>query len=102
MAIFADILVIKADLHTLFGMAAGIAVITGLICFVLKLYSRARYSPPRHYANAGLPPPILFASETGVYFLSIHILSPLNTHVNFIISSINVRHLDFIIYNYII
>ncbi|XP_065334235.1 uncharacterized protein LOC135935670 isoform X3 [Cloeon dipterum] len=60
-----DILVIRTDLHTLFGMAAGIAVITGLLCFVLRLYSRARYSPPRHYANAGLPPPILFASETG-------------------------------------
>ncbi|CAB3379544.1 Hypothetical predicted protein [Cloeon dipterum] len=61
-----DILVIRTDLHTLFGMAAGIAVITGLLCFVLRLYSRARYSPPRHYANAGLPPPILFASETGI------------------------------------
>ncbi|KAF4522721.1 hypothetical protein B566_EDAN010927 [Ephemera danica] len=60
------ILVIKTDMNTLFGMAAGIAIITGLICFVLKLYSRARYAPPRHYANANLPPPILFASETGI------------------------------------
>jgi uncharacterized membrane protein YagU involved in acid resistance len=58
-------LIIKTDVNTLFGMAAGIAVITGLICFVLKLYSRARYAPPRHYANANLPPPIMFASETG-------------------------------------
>jgi len=56
---------LTTDLSALFGVATGLAIFTALICFVLKLFSRARYSRPRHYANANLAPPILFSSETG-------------------------------------
>ncbi|XP_011497800.1 PREDICTED: uncharacterized protein LOC105362146 [Ceratosolen solmsi marchali] len=63
----ADLVLIATDLPTLLGVASGIAVLTGLICFVLKLFSRARYTRPRHYANAGqAPPPMLFSSDTGI------------------------------------
>jgi hypothetical protein len=57
--------ILTTDVPTLFGVATGLAIFTALICFVLKLFSRARYSRPRHYANANLAPPILFSSETG-------------------------------------
>lgn len=58
-------MILTTDVPTLFGVATGLAIFTALICFVLKLFSRARYSRPRHYANANLAPPILFSSETG-------------------------------------
>lgn len=58
-------MLLTTDVPTLFGVATGLAIFTALICFVLKLFSRARYSRPRHYANANLAPPILFSSETG-------------------------------------
>ncbi|XP_033610547.1 uncharacterized protein LOC111872356 isoform X2 [Cryptotermes secundus] len=61
----ADLVILTTDVPTLFGVATGLAIFTALICFVLKLFSRARYSRPRHYANANLAPPILFSSETG-------------------------------------
>ncbi|XP_068081838.1 uncharacterized protein [Anabrus simplex] len=60
-----DQVILNTDVPTLFGVATGLAIFTGLICFVLKLFSRARYARPRHYANANLAPPILFSSETG-------------------------------------
>ncbi|XP_033610548.1 uncharacterized protein LOC111872356 isoform X3 [Cryptotermes secundus] len=60
----ADLVILTTDVPTLFGVATGLAIFTALICFVLKLFSRARYSRPRHYANANLAPPILFSSET--------------------------------------
>jgi hypothetical protein len=63
--IFTDLVILTTDVPTLFGVATGLAIFTALICFVLKLFSRARYSRPRHYANANLAPPILFSSETG-------------------------------------
>ncbi|GFG35572.1 hypothetical protein Cfor_00065 [Coptotermes formosanus] len=62
-----DLVILTTDVPTLFGVATGLAIFTALICFVLKLFSRARYSRPRHYANANLAPPILFSSETGQY-----------------------------------
>ncbi|KAJ9595537.1 hypothetical protein L9F63_013302, partial [Diploptera punctata] len=61
-----DLVILATDVPTLFGVATGLAIFTALICFVLKLFSRARYSRPRHYANANLAPPILFSSETGI------------------------------------
>jgi hypothetical protein len=63
--LFSDLVILTTDVPTLFGVATGLAIFTALICFVLKLFSRARYSRPRHYANANLAPPILFSSETG-------------------------------------
>ncbi|XP_023313575.1 uncharacterized protein LOC106659243 isoform X2 [Trichogramma pretiosum] len=64
----ADLVLIATDLPTLLGVFSGIAVFTGLICFVLKLFSRARYTRPRHYASAAGHPgaPILFSSDTGI------------------------------------
>lgn len=56
-------MVLTADLPTLLGVITGIAVLTGLICFVLKLFSSNRYPHPRHYANANLAPPLLFSSD---------------------------------------
>ncbi|XP_057331690.1 uncharacterized protein LOC130671663 isoform X1 [Microplitis mediator] len=61
-----DLVLISTDMSTLLGIASGIAVLTGLMCFVLKLFSRARYSRPRHYANANHAPPMLFSSDTGI------------------------------------
>ncbi|XP_014603065.1 PREDICTED: uncharacterized protein LOC106786332 isoform X1 [Polistes canadensis] len=61
-----DLMLITTDIPTLLCIASGIAVFTGMICFVLKLFSRARYSRPRHYANANHPPPMLFSSDTGI------------------------------------
>ncbi|XP_014206490.1 uncharacterized protein LOC106638005 [Copidosoma floridanum] len=62
----ADLVLISTDLPTLITVACGIAIFTGLICFVLKLFSQARYTRPRHYANAGHPPPMLYSAETGI------------------------------------
>ncbi|KAK0174180.1 hypothetical protein PV328_007289 [Microctonus aethiopoides] len=59
-----DLVLITADMPTLLGIVSGIAVLTGLICFVLKLFSRARYTRPRHYADANHAPPMLFSSDT--------------------------------------
>ncbi|KAL6263169.1 hypothetical protein P5V15_005971 [Pogonomyrmex californicus] len=61
-----DLVLITTDLPTLLCIASGIAIFTAMICFVLKLFSRARYSRPRHYANANHAPPMLFSSDTGI------------------------------------
>ncbi|XP_046407469.1 uncharacterized protein LOC124172104 [Ischnura elegans] len=61
-----DLVLLTTDVPTLLGVASGLAVFTALICFVLKLFSRARFARPRHFANANLAPPILFSSETGI------------------------------------
>ncbi|XP_076650892.1 uncharacterized protein LOC143357991 isoform X4 [Halictus rubicundus] len=60
-----DLVLITTDIPTLLCIASGIAIFTGMICFVLKLFSRARYTRPRHYANANHAPPMLFSSDTG-------------------------------------
>ncbi|XP_043461782.1 uncharacterized protein LOC122498216 [Leptopilina heterotoma] len=60
-----DLVLIKTDFPTLLGIAAGLAVFTFLICFVLKLFSSTRYTRPRHFANANHAPPMLFSSDTG-------------------------------------
>ncbi|XP_046740686.1 uncharacterized protein LOC124408064 isoform X3 [Diprion similis] len=61
-----DLVLITTDVPTLLGVASGLAIFTALICFVLKLFSRARYTRPRHYANANHAPPMLFSSDTGI------------------------------------
>ncbi|XP_072760256.1 uncharacterized protein [Anoplolepis gracilipes] len=61
-----DLVLISTDLPTLLCIASGIAIFTAMICFVLKLFSRARYSRPRHYANTNHAPSMLFSSDTGI------------------------------------
>ncbi|XP_018340169.1 PREDICTED: uncharacterized protein LOC108747283 isoform X2 [Trachymyrmex septentrionalis] len=61
-----DLVLITTDIPTLLCIASGIAIFTGMICFVLKLFSRPRYSRPRRYANANHAPPMLFSSDTGI------------------------------------
>ncbi|KYN05449.1 PREDICTED: uncharacterized protein LOC108771656 [Cyphomyrmex costatus] len=61
-----DLVLITTDIPTLLFIASGIAIFTAMICFVLKLFSRARYSRPRHFANANHAPPMLFSSDTGI------------------------------------
>ncbi|XP_076295561.1 uncharacterized protein LOC143216421 isoform X3 [Lasioglossum baleicum] len=61
-----DLVLITTDIPTLLCIASGIAIFTAMICFVLKLFSRARYSRPRRYANANHAPPMLFSSDTGI------------------------------------
>ncbi|XP_058126287.1 uncharacterized protein LOC131281551 [Anopheles ziemanni] len=61
-----DMASITADLPTLFGVTSGIAVLAGLICMVLHLFSKTKYPRPRHFGDANLAPPILFSSDTGI------------------------------------
>lgn len=42
------------SLSTLFGVVAGITLLSGLICFVLKLFAQSQYPRSRHYANANV------------------------------------------------
>ncbi|XP_034248374.1 uncharacterized protein LOC117649592 [Thrips palmi] len=60
-----DLVLLTADLPTLLGVATGIALFTGVICFVLRLFVGGR--PRDHFANANLAPShILFSSDTGL------------------------------------
>ncbi|XP_055687892.1 uncharacterized protein LOC129792633 isoform X1 [Lutzomyia longipalpis] len=59
-----DMAAITSDLPTLLGVTTGIAVLAGLICMVLHLFSKAKYPRHRNYADASLPPPILYSSDT--------------------------------------
>ncbi|XP_065075092.1 uncharacterized protein LOC135698860 isoform X3 [Ochlerotatus camptorhynchus] len=59
-----DMATITADLPTLFGVTSGIAVLAGLICMVLHLFSKTKYPRPRHFGDANLAPPILYNSDT--------------------------------------
>ncbi|EDS27885.1 conserved hypothetical protein [Culex quinquefasciatus] len=59
-----DMASITADLPTLFGVTSGIAVLAGLICMVLHLFSKTKYPRPRHFGDANLAPPILYNSDT--------------------------------------
>lgn len=55
-----------SDLPTLLGVTSGIAVLAGLICMVLHLFSKNKYPRHRgHFADTHLPPPILYSSDTG-------------------------------------
>lgn len=63
---FADMAQLKSDLPTLLGVTSGIAVLAGLICMVLHLFSKNKYPRHRgHFADTHLPPPILYSSDTG-------------------------------------
>ncbi|GAB0094226.1 uncharacterized protein DMENIID0001_094860 [Sergentomyia squamirostris] len=57
---------ITSDLPTLLGVTTGIAVLAGLICMVLHLFSKTKYPRHRNFGDANLPPPILYSSDTGI------------------------------------
>lgn len=57
--------VLVSDLPTLLGVTTGIAVLAGLICMVLHLFSKTKYPRHRNFADANLPPPIMYSSDTG-------------------------------------
>jgi hypothetical protein len=59
-----DIENLTADLPTLLGVTTGIAVLAGLICLVLHLFSKTKYPPSRHFGDAHFGPPI-YSSDTG-------------------------------------
>ncbi|XP_059615758.1 uncharacterized protein LOC132261159 isoform X4 [Phlebotomus argentipes] len=61
-----DIAAITSDLPTLLGVTTGIAVLAGLICMVLHLFSKTKYPRHRNFGDASLPPPILYSSDTGI------------------------------------
>ncbi|XP_076254195.1 uncharacterized protein LOC143192590 isoform X7 [Rhynchophorus ferrugineus] len=60
--------VITTDFSTFAGVLSGIAILSGLICFVLHLFNQNLYGSGgrRHrFGNANLAPPILFSSDPG-------------------------------------
>ncbi|KAF5275944.1 hypothetical protein FQA39_LY00740 [Lamprigera yunnana] len=61
-----DVDILKTDFSTLAGVLSGIAVLSGLICFVLKLFNQNRYSRPHRFGNANLAPPIFFSNDAGI------------------------------------
>ncbi|XP_071055537.1 uncharacterized protein [Onthophagus taurus] len=61
-----DAVVMTTNFSTFAGVLSGIALLSGLICFVLKLFNQNLYTGRHRYGNANLPPPILFSSEAGL------------------------------------
>ncbi|XP_055856845.1 uncharacterized protein LOC129919809 isoform X4 [Episyrphus balteatus] len=61
-----DIDELTSDLPTLLGVSTGIAVLAGLICMVLHLFSKTKYPRHRNFGDANLPPPIMYSSDTGI------------------------------------
>ncbi|XP_053953511.1 uncharacterized protein LOC128860211 isoform X1 [Anastrepha ludens] len=59
-----DLKELNSDLPTLLGVTTGIAVLAGLICMVLHLFSKTKYPRPRNFGDANLPPPIMYSSDT--------------------------------------
>ncbi|XP_055856843.1 uncharacterized protein LOC129919809 isoform X2 [Episyrphus balteatus] len=59
-----DIDELTSDLPTLLGVSTGIAVLAGLICMVLHLFSKTKYPRHRNFGDANLPPPIMYSSDT--------------------------------------
>lgn len=57
--------VLTSDLPTLLGVTTGIAVLAGLICMVLHLFSKTKYPRHRNYADASMAPPIMYSTDTG-------------------------------------
>lgn len=65
-----DVVIITSDFTTFAGVLSGIAVLSGLICFVLHLFNQNIYGSRHHrhrFGNANLAPPILFASDPGEF-----------------------------------
>ncbi|XP_066139123.1 uncharacterized protein [Euwallacea fornicatus] len=63
-----DIQVMTKDFSTFAGVLSGIAILSGLICFVLHLFNQNLYGSGHHrhrFGNANLAPPILFSSDPG-------------------------------------
>ncbi|XP_057651284.1 uncharacterized protein LOC130890897 isoform X2 [Diorhabda carinulata] len=63
-----DVVVITSNFSTFAGVMSGIAILSGLICFVLHLFNQNMYGTRhnRHrFGNANLPPPIMFSSDPG-------------------------------------
>ncbi|KRT80592.1 hypothetical protein AMK59_5769 [Oryctes borbonicus] len=60
-----DLVVMTTNFSTFAGVLSGIALLSGLICFVLKLFNQNMYTGRHRYGNANLPPPILFSSDAG-------------------------------------
>lgn len=58
--------VLTADLPTLLGVTSGIAVLAGLICMVLHLFSK--YPRNRNFGDANIPPPIMYSTDTGTKY----------------------------------
>ncbi|KAH0822022.1 hypothetical protein GEV33_000769 [Tenebrio molitor] len=59
-----DLVVMTTDFSAFAGVLSGIAILSGLICFVLRLFNQNMYGPRRHrFGNANLAPPILFSSD---------------------------------------
>lgn len=71
----ADMSTLTSDLPTLLGVTTGIAVLAGLICLVLHLFSKNKYPRHRHFNDAHLPPPIMYSSDTGTTHAAEHRLS---------------------------
>lgn len=66
---------LTSDLPTLLGVTTGIAVLAGLICLVLHLFSKNKYPRHRHFNDAHLAPPIMYSSDTGTTHAAGHRLS---------------------------
>ncbi|CAG9769659.1 unnamed protein product [Ceutorhynchus assimilis] len=81
-----DVQVISKDFSTFAGVLSGIAILSGLICFVLHLFNQNLYGSGhrRHrFGNANLAPPILFSSDPGSRrpsIASIHSASSLRSY----------------------
>jgi hypothetical protein len=65
------------------GVTTGIAVLAGLICMVLHLFSKTKYPRTRHFADAHHGPPIMFASDTGKLHVSLKLLNGFNVWLVF-------------------
>ncbi|KAH8350349.1 hypothetical protein KR067_000380, partial [Drosophila pandora] len=70
-----DLSELSSDLPTLLGVSTGIAVLAGLICMVLHLFSKTKYPRSRNYGDASIAPPILYSSDTGIP-LTVHSARP--------------------------
>ncbi|XP_037091407.1 uncharacterized protein LOC119111707 [Pollicipes pollicipes] len=49
---------LEPDTPTVVGLLAGLALMSCLICLVLRLFYRARHARARGYGDASLPPPL--------------------------------------------
>ncbi|KAL3276690.1 hypothetical protein HHI36_012060 [Cryptolaemus montrouzieri] len=69
-----DLAVMTTDFSTFAGVLSGIAILSGLICFVLHLFNQNLYGSNRRrrhrFGNANLAPPILFSSDAEMELLA--------------------------------